>query len=170
MTLRQIVVPCILITILGAGALAAFTYYNPPSFAAMVLALMLVGITTAAATAPVLGRVQQKIVPQTPASVLPRLAIRQGIWAGLYVISLIILHLQNLLDAIFMLVLFIIFMLLENFLQTRGDIPTTPTRRPRSGRSPRQRPSATAKTSFQSTSKRKSATKKTTRKSSKKAK
>ncbi len=152
MTLRQIVLPCILIAILGLAALAALIYYTAPTAATILLALMLTGLSTAAATAPLLGRIQQKIEPKTPAAILPRLAIRQGIWAGLYAIFILILHLQKLLDPIFAIVLLVIFILLENFLQTRTE-PAPPTRpRPRKTRTATRK---STKAAFQSTRKRK---------------
>jgi len=150
MTLRQIVLPCILVAILGLAALAALVYYTAPTTATILLALMLSGLSTAAATAPLLGRIQQKIEPKTPTSSLPRLAIRQGIWAGLYAIFILILHLQKLLDPIFAIVLLVIFILLENFLQTRSK--STPPTRPRKTRTTTRK---STKTAFQRTRKRK---------------
>lgn len=121
MTLRQIVIPCILIALLSVAMLAALVIYTPPSTPTMTLAMILTILAITAAAAPILGRIQQKIAPPTRPTDLPYLAIRQGFWMGLYLVALLVLYLRNLLDPIFALVLFTLFILIENFLQTRAN-------------------------------------------------
>ncbi len=139
MTFRQLTLPCALIAGLGIAALGAFTYTNPPSFAAIILALLLLFISVAAASTPIMGNVQRKVNPHTPEELLPRLAIREGVWAGLYVVLLVVLRIRDLFDPLAALVLLVIFLLVESFLQGR-EIPPQPPRQPR-----RRRPSPSAK-------------------------
>lgn len=153
MTLRQILLPSILIALLSLGMLAVLVIYIPPTLPTVALALLLVTLAIAAVTAPILGRIQQRIAPPSRADELPRLAIRQGLWAGLYVATLLILRLLHLLDPIFALVLLALFILIENFLQTRASWQQTspkPKKRPPGSASatPRTRRSAS---SFQRT-------------------
>lgn len=117
------------------GALAALINYTKPDAIpqlAAVLVLLIVAIS--ATTMPFWGRVHQRLTTQTQEPIV-KTAMRQGLWAGLFVAVLLVFHFVGLLDWILVLVTLILFVLLEAFLQQRSRWHErgrkTPTQKPK---------------------------------------
>ena len=80
---------------------------------------MLIVIAITGTTAPLWGRIQQRLTPDIEDETLRWTALRQGLWLGLFVAALIFFRISGLLDWILVLVLGFLFVLLETFLQQR---------------------------------------------------
>ncbi len=102
------------------GALAAILIYTKPdAIPQLGGALLLLVVAISASTMPFWGRIHQRI-NSTSQEPTVKTAVRQGVWAGLFVAILLVFHFVGLLDWILVLVTLILFALLEAFLQQRS--------------------------------------------------
>jgi hypothetical protein len=119
MSTRTAYISSLTLGLLSWGALAALVNYTKPDALPQLaagLALLMVAIS--ATTMPIWGRIHQRLTskPQDP---ILKIAVRQGLWAGLFVAILLTFHFVGLLDWILVLVTLMLFVLLEAFLQQR---------------------------------------------------
>lgn len=109
------------IGLLAWGGLAALVVYTKPEtplhiFAALGLLIIAIGGTTT----PLWGRIQRRISSPEETGSTPKLAMRQGLWAGMFIASVLMFRFFGLDDWILILVLLILFVMLETFLQQRA--------------------------------------------------
>ena len=107
------------IGLLGWAGLAALVYVTPPEPRYQLLAILLLVVAVIGTTAPIWGRIQMRITPKMDRKALPGIALRQAVWTGLIAGSVVVLQLSDLLDGIMILVVVVLFVLLETFLQQR---------------------------------------------------
>ncbi|RME85319.1 MAG: hypothetical protein D6775_03120 [Caldilineae bacterium] len=126
MSLRRTYLLALFVGLLSWAALAALVYYRPPEPPLPWVALLLLTLATATTTVPLWGRVQQRLTPTISPDALRVIALREGLWAGLFVAGYLLLRVSGLLDSVLLLVLLTLFVLLENFFQgrSRSESPT----------------------------------------------
>ncbi len=142
MSIRAAYISSLVLGLLCWGALAALlNYTKPDSIPQLATALFLLVVAIGATTMPIWGRVHQRLTANVQEPVV-KTAVRQGVWAGLFVAILLVFHFVGLLDWILVLVTLILFVLLEAFLQQRSrwngggkKTPTAKSKPPKRSRS-----------------------------------
>lgn len=119
MSLRRLLLISWALALLFWGALAAIVHFFAPSQVWQAAALALVAAAVTATTTPLWWRVQQRLDAQTPQAELPWLALRQGLWAGLFAGVVLLLRLLQALDGALVFVLLALFVMLEMLIQQR---------------------------------------------------
>ncbi len=120
MSIRIAYISSLALGLLSWGALAALINYTKPDAVPQLAAtLLLLVVAISATTMPFWGRIHQRLTSQAQESIV-KTAVRQGLWAGLFVAVLLVFHFVNLLDWILVLVTLVLFVLLEAFLQQRS--------------------------------------------------
>ena len=120
MTLRITYFASVSLGVLAWGGLAALIYYFPPESLTLAAALLLLVLAIAGTSVPLWGRLQARLTPKMIQPAVRNAALRQGLWAGLFAASVVVLRLLQLLDWILVLVLLILFIMLETFIQQRS--------------------------------------------------
>lgn len=126
MSLRRLLLISWTLALLCWGALAAIVHLFAPSQVWQAVALVLATAGAATTTTPLWWRVQQRLDAQVKVEALPRLAARQGLWAGLFVGLVLLLRLLQALDGALVLVLLALFVMLEMLIQQRGQKSAAP--------------------------------------------
>ncbi|MCO6451045.1 MAG: hypothetical protein J5I90_09700 [Caldilineales bacterium] len=135
MSTRTFVALSILIAILAWVGLALMFNYLEPLRSYQALAIPLVIIAVGGTTAPLWRTLQRRITPDRDDSKLNRMAVRQGLWAGLFVAILLTLRVFRVLDWVLVLVAAALFIMLEVFIQQREQWKQVQSRMPRNSRS-----------------------------------
>ena len=130
MSIRTAYISSLALGLLSWGALAALANYTKPdAFPQLAGGLVLLLVAISATTMPFWGRIHQRLTSKSQDPIL-KIAMRQGLWAGLFVVILLVFHFVDLLDWILVLVTLMLFVLLEAFLQQRGRWNNVDTRPP----------------------------------------
>ena len=120
MSTRSAIFVSLLIGLLGWGALAALIIRTGPEPVFIALALVSAAIAIAGTTMPIWLRLQQRLTPGLRRPDLVAAAAREGVWTGMFVAALLVLHIFSFLDWVLALVLLVLFAMLEAFLQQRS--------------------------------------------------
>ena len=152
MSIRLAYVSSLILGILCWGALAALiNYTKPDAMPQLAAALFLLVVAIGATTMPFWGRIYQRTTAQAQDPIV-KTAVRQGLWAGLFVATLLVFHFVGLLDWILVLVTLILFVLLEAFLQQRsrwkGGGTKTQTQKPKPQKRGRSTTASAHRTSY----------------------
>ena len=114
----------ILISVLVAMAawagLAGLVRQFQPTPPLLAAALALVAIAVAGTTVPFWYLLQRRLAPKRNPKTWVGVALREGVWTGLFAAALLFLRLNDLLNGVLVLVLAVVLFLLETFLQQRG--------------------------------------------------
>ncbi len=114
----------ILISVLVAMAawagLAGMVRQFQPAPPLLAAALALVAIAVAGTTMPFWYLLQRRLAPKRNPKTLVGVAVREGVWTGLFAAALLFLRVNDLLNGVLVLVLAVVLFLLETFLQQRG--------------------------------------------------
>ena len=121
MSPRRFVVISLVVAVLAWAGLAGLVYLLDPTPVLIPAAAVLAVLAVAATTSPLWLRVQQRLTPGLPAGRLPGVALRQGLWSGLFVAAVLLLRVYHLLDWVLAMVLLALFVMLEAFLQQRSQ-------------------------------------------------
>lgn len=119
MSPRIAILLSLLIALLAGAGMTALVNYTKPSSLGIILAAPLVVLVVGGLMMPVWLLVQRRLTPKLPAGLLVRIAVREGLWSGLYVTLLVGLRVFGYLDWVMVLVLAALFIMLELFLQQR---------------------------------------------------
>lgn len=103
---------------LAWGALAYLILTEPPSGWALVAFFPLVTLALAGTAAPLLRLLHCRLIPRKKRPG-PFVALRQGLWVGLFFAVCAALQLARQLDWVLALILALVFVLLERFVQRR---------------------------------------------------
>jgi len=176
MSIRIAYISSLVLGLFCWGALAALLIYTKPdAIPQLAAALLLLMVAIGATTMPFWGRIHQRLTSNSQEPVV-NIAIRQAVWAGLFVAILLVFHFVNLLDWILVLVTVILFVLLEAFLQQRsrwnGGEKKTRTQNPKPPKRSRSTTASAHRTSYSMARTKQTSTKKRekTKKDSKKGK
>ena len=114
---RTIDILSLLIAILAAAGLAALVINLPPQTHFIALALMLAVLVVGGMTEPVWRRVLKKMLIKIPEEEVTMMGVRFGLWTGLFVASLVILHIIHFMDRVLIIAILALLIMLEMFLQ-----------------------------------------------------
>ena len=114
----------ILISVLVAMAawvgLAGLVRQFQPTPPLLAAALALVAIAVSGTTMPFWYLLQRRLAPKRSPKTLVGVALREGVWTGLFAAALLFLRVNDLRNGVLVLVLAVVLFLLETFLQQRG--------------------------------------------------
>ena len=114
----------ILISVLVAMAawvgLAGLVRQFQPTPTLLAAALALVAIAVSGTTMPFWYLLQRRLAPKRSPKTLVGVALREGVWTGLFAAALLFLRVNDLLNGVLVLVVVVVLFLLETFLQQRG--------------------------------------------------
>jgi len=120
MSTRTAYISSLVLGLLCWGALAALLNYTQPvAIPQFAAALLLLVVAVGATIMPFWGRIHQRLTSNSQEPVV-KTAVRQGVWAGLFIAILLVFQFVGLLDWILVLVTLVLFVLLEAFLQQRS--------------------------------------------------
>ncbi len=133
---RTVVIVSFVVALLAWAGLAALVMYAQPAPTLIAIAAPIIVLAVGASATPLWLLVQRRLAPAVEQKALGRVALREGLWTGLYTAALAFLRLNGFLDWVLALVLLVIFVLLETFLQQRSQRQQTPRKPPGGGKAP----------------------------------
>lgn len=116
---RSAILISVLMAVAAWAGLAALVRQLQPTPGLLAAALALVAIGVAGATMPFWYLLQRRLAPKRNPKSLTGVALREGVWTGLFAAALLFLRVRDLLNGVLVLVLAVVLFLLETFLQQR---------------------------------------------------